>query len=254
MESRELFYTPYTSFTSYTSRIKKRMTRPTRGPGRVSLARALSKLGLASRTEARTLILAGRVRVDGRVALDPAALVIPERMAVSIDGQARARDARRVLLFHKPRGTVTTRRDPQGRRTVFDVLGAAGTGLIAIGRLDLASTGLLLFTNDTQLAHRLTDPGAAVPRTYVVTVRGRVTEDTARRIERGIDGLSAQSVEIRKASGRETHLIVTLIEGKNRELRRLFEACGHEVTRVHRIAFGEFELGELRPGEWREAN
>ncbi|HEX5216453.1 MAG TPA: pseudouridine synthase [Vicinamibacterales bacterium] len=229
------------------------MTRSTR-PGRVTLARALSKLGLASRTEARALILAGRVRVDGRVAVDPAARVTPERIAVSIDGQTRARDARRVLLFHKPRGTVTTRRDPQGRRTVFDVLGAAGAGLIAVGRLDLASTGLLVFTNDTQLAHRLTDPDAAVPRTYVVTVRGRVAEDTARSIERGIDGLSAKAVEIRKASSRESHLIVTLAEGKNRELRRLFETCGHEVTRVHRIAFGEYELGELQPGQWIEAN
>ncbi len=220
--------------------------------GRVTLARALSKLGLASRTEARALILAGRVRINGRVVVDPGALVTPERLAVSIDGQARVRDSRRVLLFHKPRGTVTTRRDPQGRRTVFDVLGAAGNGLIAIGRLDLASTGLLVFTNDTQLAHRLTDPAAAVPRTYVVTVRGRVEEETARRIERGIDELSAKAVEIRKASGRETHLIVTLIEGKNRELRKLFDACGHEVTRIHRIAFGEFELGELLPGEWTE--
>ena len=228
------------------------MSSSRRPPGRVTLARALSKLGLASRTEARALILAGRVRIDGRVALDPAALVIPERLAISIDGQTRVRNSRRVLLFHKPRGTVTTRRDPQGRRTVFDVLGVAGNGLIAIGRLDLASTGLLVFTNDTQLAHRLTDPAAAVPRTYVVTVRGRVKEETARRIERGIDELSAKAVEIRKASGRETHLIVTLIEGKNRELRKLFDACGHEVTRIHRIAFGEFELGELLPGEWTE--
>ena len=124
--------------------------------------------------------------------------------------------------------------------------------MIAVGRLDLASTGLLVFTNDTQWANRLTDPDAAIPRTYVVTVRGRVEGETTRRIERGIDGLKAKRVEIRKVSGRETHLIVTLIEGKNRELRRLFEACGHEVTRVHRIAFGEYELGALQPGEWRE--
>jgi len=233
------------------SRIKTTMTRPAR-PGRVPLARALSKLGLASRTDARALIIAGRVRIDGRVVRDPSALVTPERIVVSIDKQPRVRDPRRVLLLHKPRGTVTTRRDPQGRRTVFDVLGATGRGLIAVGRLDLASTGLLVFTNDTQLANRLTDPDAAIPRTYVVTVRGRVEGETARRIERGIDGLRAKRVEIRKASGRETHLIVTLLEGKNRELRRLFEACGHEVTRVHRIAFGEYELGELQPGEWRE--
>ena len=222
--------------------------------GHVSLDRALSKLGLASRAEARRLIAAGRVTVDGRVVRNPATAVVPERAGISIDAgtPAAGKAARRVLLFHKPRGTVTTRRDPEGRKTVFDVLGDAGRGLVAVGRLDLASTGLLIFTNDTQLANRLTDPAARVPRRYVVTVRGRVLPETARAIEHGFDGLSASSVEIRKASGRESHLIVELTEGKNRELRRLFDAAGHETTRIHRIAFGEYELGDLQPGEWRE--
>jgi pseudouridine synthase len=146
---------------------------------------------------------------------------------------------------------------------VFDILGEAGRGLVAVGRLDLASTGLLILTNDTQLAHRLTDPAERVPRRYVVTVRGRVTPETVRAIERGLtvpsrggageaERLSASRVEIRKASDRETHLIVELTEGRNRELRRLFEAVGREVTRVHRISFGEYELGDLQPGRWRE--
>jgi 23S rRNA pseudouridine2605 synthase len=221
---------------------------------RTALDRALSKLGLASRAEARRLILDGHVTIDGRLVRRPSARVAPERAHISIDGApaTKGRAARRVLLFHKPRGTVTTRRDPEGRRTVFDVLGDAGRGLIAVGRLDLASTGLLIFTNDTQLANRLTDPSNRVPRRYVVTVRGRVTAETARRLEAGVAGLSASRVEIRKASGRETHLIVDLLEGKNRELRRLFGGAGHEPTRIHRISFGEYELGDLQPGKWRE--
>ena len=237
-----------------------------RRPGQVSLERALSKVGLASRAEARRLIAAGRVAVNGKVVRQPATPVVPERVHLSIDGTAAStgKPARRVLLFHKPRGTVTTRRDPTGRRTVFDVLGEAGQGLVAVGRLDLASTGLLILTNDTQLAHRLTDPARHITRRYVVTVRGRITTETARQLERGLlapgarpgsraDRLAASHVEIRKASGRESHLIVDLTEGKNRELRRLFSAAGHEATRIHRISFGEYELGDLQPGEWRDA-
>ena len=220
----------------------------------VPLARALSKLGLASRSEAKQLIADGRVTVNGRVVTKAATPVVPERVHISIDGTAapRGRFAHRVLLLHKPRGTVTTKRDPDGRRTVFDVLGDAGRGLIPVGRLDLASTGLLVFTNDTQLANRLIDPARAVPRRYVVTVRGRVTPETAQKLEAGIEGLAASRVDIRKASARETHLIVELTEGKNRELRRLFGAVGHEPTRIHRISFGEYELGDLQPGKWRE--
>src|SRR5262245_4031328 len=135
------------------------MTRPHhRQAGRVPLVRALSKLGLASRKDAWALVHAGRVKVDGVVARDGAARVVPEDARIRIDDvEARPRD-RVVLLFHKPRGVVTTRRDPDGRRTIFDVLGDAGNGLVAAGRLDMASTGLLVLTNDTALANRLTDP------------------------------------------------------------------------------------------------
>jgi pseudouridine synthase len=234
-----------------------------RAASRVPLVRALSKLGLASRSDARVLIRDGRVRVNGRQVTDPLHRIDLERARIAIDGvEARPRErARRVIAFHKPRGVVTTRRDPEGRRTIFDVLGDVSDGLVAVGRLDLASTGLLLLTNDTALADRLTDPRARVPRRYVVTVRGRVTSEEARQLEDGIDSsrrdgkperLQARRVEIRKDSARETHLIVTLTEGKNRELRRLFDAIGHEVTRLHRIAFGDYELGTLQPGEWRE--
>jgi 23S rRNA pseudouridine2605 synthase len=231
---------------------------------RPPLVRALSKLGLASRSEARALVAAGRVRVNGVVVTDGARRVSLTRDRVAIDGAVpAAARSRRIVLFHKPRGVITTRRDPDGRQTVFDLLGDAAEGLIAVGRLDRASTGLLVLTNDNALADALTDPRHHVPRRYVVTVRGRVTPDTATRIESGIevagergdvDRLHARSVVIRKTSNRESHLIVELVEGRNREIRRLFSALGHEVTRVHRVSFGPFALGDLQAGKWAEVD
>jgi 23S rRNA pseudouridine2605 synthase len=227
----------------------------------VALDRALSKLGLASRTEARALITAGRVTVGGRIVTDPLHAVMPERAHIAIDDTPTTPvGVKRLIAFHKPRGTVTTRRDPDGRKTVFDVLGRVGDGLLAVGRLDYASTGLLLFTNDSQLAHRLTDPANAIVRRYVVTVRGRVSDEDARAMAAGVTvrlggapaRVRASRLEIQKRSARETHLIVELTEGKNREIRRLFAAKGHEVTRLLRVSFGGIELGTLQPGRWRK--
>ena len=237
-------------------RPRRRLTvRPRRAAGHVPLARALSKLGLASRTEAIALVLAGRVAVDGRVVDDPGAQVVPERVHVVIDGRTAAAPPRRTIALHKPRGVVTTRRDPEGRPTVYGLIVGAGAGLAPVGRLDLASTGLLLCTTDTRLGAWLTAPDHAVEREYVVTVRGRMTAADAARLVAGltIDGarLGAAAVRIRKASGRETHLLVTLTEGRNREIRRLCTAVGHEVTHLHRIRVGGVELGALAPGAWR---
>ena len=220
--------------------------------GFVRLDRALSKLGFASRAEAQRLIAAGRVSVDGRTILDPAHAVVPERARLVVSGNPVVRSAWRLIAFHKPRGVVTTRHDPEGRRTVFDVLGPDGDGLVAVGRLDLASTGLLLLTTDTKLADRLTDPANAIVRRYVVTARGAVSDESIARLMAGVEGLKAASVRLRKRSQRETHLVVELTEGKNREIRRIFTAVGHEVTKLMRVAFGTIELGALQPGEWRE--
>ena len=224
----------------------------------VALNRALSKLGIMSRAEATEAVRQGRVQVNGRVVLDPATRVIPERAHLTVDGTHVRRDTWRTIVFHKPRGVVTTRRDPEGRRTIYDVLGDAERGLVAVGRLDLASSGLLLLTNDTRLAEWVTNPLHAVPRIYVVTVRGRVDPDgaaalTAGIVERG-ERLRAQHVGIRKASSRETHLVVELREGRNREIRRLLASIGHEVTRLKRVGLGRLELGSQPAGAWREVS
>ena len=216
------------------------------------LDRAISKLGLASRSEAQRLIEEQRVTVNGRLSTDPGQLVVPETARIVIDGQPKARLAWRTIAFHKPRGVVTTKRDPHGRPTVYDVLGDAAHGLVPVGRLDMASTGLLLLTSDTQLANRLTDPINGVPRRYAVTVRGSLEDAEAARMTAGIEDLRATTVAIRKRSRRETHLMIELREGKNREIRRMLEALGHEVTRLLRVSFGPIELGTLQPGRWRE--
>lgn len=137
---------------------------------------------------------------------------------------------------------------------MFDLLGDVATGMVAVGRLDLATSGLLLLTTDTQLAERLTNPANGVVRRYAVTVRGRVGDDDLEVLRGGVHGLQAASVAIRKRSNRETHLIVELTEGKNREIRRLFAAVGCDVTRLLRVAYGPIELGSLQPGQWRELN
>jgi pseudouridine synthase len=187
--------------------------------------------------------------------------VVPEQVRVEVEGgggvsrEHRGRRPWRAIVFYKPRGVITSRHDPQGRRTVYDVLGAQGRGLVAVGRLDRATSGLLLLTNDTQLANRIADPVNAVTRVYVATVRGRMAQDAVRRLTAGItvgnDQLRAHRAMLRKASGRESHLTLELTEGKNREVRRLLAAAGHEVTTLKRVALGTLTLGNLRPGEWR---
>ena len=172
-----------------------------------------------------------------------------------------------TIALHKPRGVVTTRRDPQQRPTVYDAIRDLDAHVVPVGRLDFATSGLILMTNDTRLADWLTDPVNAVPRVYLVTARGRVTEEEAATLERGLfdpghsqgrgEELRAESVIIRKASNRESHLVMTLVEGKNREIRRLLSAVGHEVTRLRRVQIGGVSSTICRraPGViWRATN
>ncbi len=201
------------------------------------------------------MILDGRVSVDGRRVTNPAHLVVPERAKMAIDGAPLARPAPITILLHKPRGVVTTRSDPQGRPTVYSLLADAPAHVVPVGRLDLATSGLLLLTNDTRLADWLTDPRSGVPRVYLVTVTGRVSPEAAEALARGMvvegERLAVEAAVVRKASARESHLVITLAEGKNREIRRLLSAAGHPVTRLRRVQFGGLEIGTLAPGRWR---
>ena len=232
------------------------MARASKPSGTVPLVRALSKLGLASRTQTADWIAAGRLMVNGRVCRDPNTSVVPERDHFAVDGAELTQQARTCIVLHKPKGYVTTRSDEKGRKTVFDLLPTALHHLHAVGRLDLHTSGLLLLTNDTRLSSYLTDPANAVPREYAVSVDGKVSAATLQRVLKGVedDGelLLASAVRVRKLSGRESHLFVTLHEGRNRELRRLFKAVGHEVNKLKRLAFGPIGLGELESGKYRE--
>ena len=223
---------------------------------RLTVDRLLSKLGIVSRATSQEWIHAGRVRINGRVIRDPATWVSWPADSVSIDDQAIQDSVKRFFLFHKPRGVITTHSDEKGRQTIFDMLPADLGFLHAVGRLDQATSGLLLITNDSALSSFLTDPTHKVMRTYLVSVRGELTQVQAREATVGVvdcgERLQCHTVKIQKSSGRESHLEVVLTQGKNREIRRLFKALGHEVTRLRRIQFGPFKLEDLPSGEWRE--
>ena len=224
--------------------------------GQVPLERALSKLGVASRRQTKQWIEAGLVAVNGRVIKDPAFLLAPETARITIDGKPVRRAASRTIMLYKPRGIVTTTSDEKGRRTVYDLLPAHYQHLHPVGRLDMASCGLLLMTTDTQLSNFLTDPDNKIPRIYAVSVAGRITDEQVKRLSEGIPDkgqlLKASTITLRKVSNKESHLIVGLTEGKNREIRRMFEALGSQVTALKRVAFGKLKLGTLKPGEFRE--
>jgi 23S rRNA pseudouridine2605 synthase len=223
---------------------------------RLTVDRLLSKLGIASRGTSQEWVRAGRVRINGRVVRDPATWVLWPKDSVSVDDQPIQDSVKRFFLFHKPKGVITTHSDEKGRKTIFELLSPDLGYLHAVGRLDQATSGLLLLTNDSALSSFLTDPTHKVMRTYLVSVRGEFTETQATAAVVGVvDGgerLQCHSVKIQKNSGRESHLEVVLIQGKNREIRRLFKALGHEVTRLRRIQYGPFTLENLPSGAWRE--
>ena len=232
------------------------MAHKTPAPKRLTVDRLFSKLGIASRGTSQEWIRAGRVRINGRVVRDPATWVLWPKDSISIDDQPIHGSAKRFVLLHKPKGVITTHSDDKGRKTIFDLLPANLGYLHAVGRLDQATSGLLLLTNDSTLSSYLIDPANKVMRTYLVSVRGKFTEMQVTEAIAGVldDGerLKCHSVKIQKSSGRESHMEVILTQGKNREIRRLFKALGNEVTRLRRIQYGPFKLEDLPFGGWRE--
>jgi len=223
--------------------------------GRVPLERALSKLGLCSRAEAAQKITSGQVKVHGTVETNPTRMVNPDTAHIEIQGKKAERSETILLLFHKPKGVVTTKRDPEGRKTIYDLLPEEYQSLHPVGRLDMHTTGLLLLTNDTKLSHFLTDPENEIPRIYIVKVKGEVEDDVITKMREGVldedQLLKAETVKIIKTSGKESSLELSLNEGKYREIRRLCLALGHEVIGLKRIRYGEHELGDLASGAIR---
>jgi len=223
---------------------------------RVQLHRALSKLGWGSRKQAWEWISAGEVRVDGRVVRDPLAWVDLEAQRVTRGGVEKGPVLRRVIALHKPRGVLTTRSDEKGRRTVYDLLPGEEAWVFPAGRLDADSEGLLVMTNDAKLAERLTEPDQHVPKTYRVTVRGSAGDEWVQALAAGVelDDGRTRPCEVRLVERTRARTVVEMVlrEGRNRQIRRMWEVAGHRVTRLVRVAIGALELGALPAGEHRE--
>ena len=217
-----------------------------------TLERVLSKAGLGSRSEARRWIGEGRVKVNGRVAGDPDRWVDLERDRITVDDRPLEQAARVYLLLHKPAGYLTTYRDPQGRKTIYDLLPDRDRYLFPVGRLDLDTSGLLILTNDTDFAERLTNPEYKVPKTYAVKASRRLAEEDLDRLRHGIelrDGPTRPAV-VNRLTGNKFEITIT--EGRNRQVRRMVEALDAKVEKLVRMAIGSIVLGELPAGETRE--
>ncbi|RWB57230.1 MAG: rRNA pseudouridine synthase [Mesorhizobium sp.] len=224
--------------------------------GKVSLDRALSKLGFCSRKQAELLIAEGRVQVAGKVARDPSLRIDPDRDRITVDGKRVAAERKVYLMLNKPRGLVTTRDDPEGRGTVYDCLADLELPFVSpVGRLDKASEGLLLMTNDTRWANGLLDPASHVAKTYHVQIASAPDEAMLRRFREGAvaDGelLTASAIELLRSGGRTAWLEIVLDEGRNRQIRRLLGAFDIEVLRLVRVAIGALRLGDLAKGKAR---
>jgi 23S rRNA pseudouridine2605 synthase len=240
------------------------VTEPAEG---VRLQKVLAAAGIASRRACEVLISEGRVEVNSEVVTEQGRRVDPERDVIRVDG-ARIPPPRRhrYLVLNKPRGVVATMDDPEGRRSIDDLLAQPGDRrttrslknerLFHVGRLDADSEGLLILTNDGDFAHGLAHPSFQVPKTYVVEVAGVLSEQTLRRLRRGIaldDGpVRPSAVKIISSAGDKTLVKITLQEGRNRIVRRTMEAVGHPVRRLTRIGIGPVRLGNLKVGEYRE--
>lgn len=222
---------------------------------RVGLARALSKLGYCSRSQAFERIQRGQVSVNGRVVRDPEFPVNPAQDRIAIEGEVVAEAKKVYFVLNKPRGIVTTAADEKGRETVYRLLPVDVPWIAPVGRLDKASEGLLLMSNDSEWAARITDPASHLDKTYHVQIAGQADQGTLTILTRGIPSnrevLRARSAKVLRTGLKNCWLEIALDEGRNRQIRRMLEALGFEVLRLIRISVGPVELGDLPKGNCR---
>jgi 23S rRNA pseudouridine2605 synthase len=209
----------------------------------------LARAGVASRRKADELIKAGRVRVNG----EPGQLntFVQTTDTVEVDGAPVAKQRLAHLLLHKPAGVVTTASDPQGRRTVVELV-PAEPRVVPVGRLDAETTGALVLTNDGPLAHRLAHPRYGVEKTYVAEVEGAPTKATIAKLEQGIELDDGPTAPAKARLVAKNRIELTIHEGRNRQVRRMLEAVGHPVLHLHRSTYAGLTLEGLEPGQWRE--
>jgi 23S rRNA pseudouridine2605 synthase len=220
-----------------------------------TLDRVLSKAGIGSRTDARRWIGAGRVAVNGKIIQSPDLWVDLKRDQVTLDGRPLAAPKKRYLLLYKPKGVLTTYKDPEGRKTVYDLLPENNEWIFPVGRLDQDTTGLLIMTNDTSFADYIMSPASKVPKTYLVKSSILVPEDQLERLRSGIelaDGPTRPAVVKRiRDSARYTFFEITITEGRNRQVRRMVEALDAKVLKLVRTQIGPIEIAGLEIGKHR---
>ncbi len=221
-----------------------------------TLERVLSKAGLGSRTEARKWIGAQRVRVNGKVVGTPDHWVDLERDIVTFDGKPVRASKRIYLLLYKPKGYITTYKDPQGRPTVYDLIQEAGQWVVPVGRLDQDTSGLLLLTNDTRFAEIVTNPDYKIPKTYLVKTSTRLSDAQVEQLQKGVilsDGPTQPAIVKRvRDSAKYSFIEIVIREGRNRQVRRMIEAIGSKVLKLVRIEIGGVPIGDLPIGKFRE--
>ena len=223
---------------------------------RVGLARALSKLGYCSRSAAFSLIRGGRVSVNGTIQRDPERPVNWQRDRIEVEGHTVAAPGKIYLMLNKPRGVVTTASDEEGRKTVYECLDPNLPWIAPVGRLDKASEGLLLLTNDSEWAARVTAPETHLQKTYHVQITAVADERLLAALTKGVASsegkvLRAKAVRMVRSGNKNSWLEIVLDEGKNRQIRRMLAECGIEVLRLVRVAIGPLTLGELAKGDSR---
>src|SRR5690349_4496448 len=220
-----------------------------------TLERVLSKAGAGSRTDARSWIAAGRVRVNGKVVQHPDHWVNMASDRVTLDGKPLQRALPTYLLVYKPKGYLTTWRDPEGRPTVYQLIEDVKNWVSPVGRLDLDTSGLLVMTNDNDFAERLTNPEYKVPKTYQLKASMLLTDEQIERLRNGVelsDGVTKPAIVTRVRDGaRHTFLEMTITEGRNRQVRRMLEAVDSKVLKLVRTAIGPIRIGDLGIGRWR---